>query len=267
MGIKDILVHLDNSAASVDRLELAIAYASKHSACLRGLYLITHNFYRPQISGEIVDSEKVEQIFKDKTAAAGITAEWVLHDSNVVGSNFSDLIATHAYYTDLIVVGQEDPMSPVANVPADLVERVALICGRPVLVAPYAGTFKNAGSRVMIAWKTGRESVRSLNDALPHLQKAQNITVTEIQTSETGKTHSLDNVQNFLRKHAIQSSTETINSGNFPIGDMLLNNVCEKQIDLLIMGGFAPNRRGTLELSAVARHILKHLTVPLLISH
>ncbi len=267
MGIKDILVHLDNSEASTVRLELAISYAIKHSANLRGLYLITHNYYKPQLIGEKADSETAEQIFKEKTATAGIAAEWVFHDCTVVGSSVSDLIVSYAYYTDLIILGQEDPASPNSNIPADLVERVTLMCGRPVLVAPYAGSFKNAGSRVMVAWKAGRESVRALNDALPFLEKTPNITITEIQTTETNEYNSLENVQRFLAKHAIKSSTEIINSGSFPIGDMLLNNVCEKQIDLLIMGALAPGRRGSLELSVVARHILKHLTVPLLLSH
>lgn len=121
----------------------------------------------------------------------------------------------------------------------------------------------------MVAWKAGRESIRALNDALPLLEKAHSITVTEIGTTDmaVSSSSSLANVQKFLSSHAVDAAVELINAGNFPIGDMLLNNACEKKIDLLVMGGFAPNRRGKLELSTVARHILKHLTVPVIISH
>lgn len=267
MGIRDILVHLDNSAASVARLDVAIAYARKHDARLRGLYLITHFFYEPRAIGEKADSDKAEQLFTNRTSEAGIASEWVFQDCSVMGSNVSDLITMYAYYTDLIVLGQANLSAPVINVPTDLVERVILSSGRPVLVVPYSGTFPVAGDRIMIAWKAGRESIRALNDALPLMHKAHSVVIVEgIKGNETSDS-SLEPVKEFLLKHNINVTLDSISSGNFPIGDMLLNNVCEKKIDLLVMGAFAPNRRGKLELSPVAQHVLKHLTAPVLMSH
>lgn len=267
MGIKDILVHLDNSAASATRLDLAIAYARKHGARVRGLYLITHQFYEPSALGEKSDSEKAEQMFTDRTAAVGISAQWIFQNSTVMGSNVSDLITLHAYYTDLVVLGQVDLSAPAAHIPVDLAERVALTSGRPVLIVPYVGVFKTAGERITVAWKAGRESIRVVNDALPIMKSAHTITVTEIEAHDSGKSASLEAMKDFLGQHAIKATIETITAGNFPVGDMLLNNVCEKNSDLLIMGAFAPNRRGNLEVSPVAKHIIKHLTVPVLISH
>lgn len=267
MGIRDILVHLDNSAASAARLDVAIAYARKHGARLRGLYLITHFFYEPRQLGEKADSEKAEQLFAAKTSEAGIVAEWVFQDCSIMGSNVSDLVTMHAYYTDLIVLGQADLSAPVINIPTDLAERVILSSGRPVLVVPYSGTFHTAGDRVMIAWKAGRESIRAVNDSLSHLQKAQSVVIVAGKTTKGNDDDSLESVRSFLSNHDIKVGIETINSGNFPIGDMLLNTVCEKKIDLLVMGAFAPNRRGNLEMSPVARHVLNHLTAPVLMSH
>ncbi len=267
MGIRDILVHLDNSASSPHRLDVAISYAVKHGARLRGLYLITHSYYEPRALDEKTECEKIENMFIDKTQEAGILAEWVFQDSSVMGSNVSDLITMHAYFTDLIILGQANLSAPAAHIPIDLVERVTLMCGRPVLVVPYTGIFNNSGTRMLIAWKAGRESIRVINDSIPILRKAHSVAITEIGTTNMGQSQSLDNVSKFLDKHSINGSIEIINAGSFPIGDTLLNNVCEKKIDLLVMGAFAPNRRGTLELSPVAKHILKHLTVPVLISH
>lgn len=267
MGIRDILVHLDNSAASAARLDVAIAYARKHGARLRGLYLITHFFYEPRGLGEKADSEKAEQLFSAKTSAAGIAAEWVFQDCSVMGSNVSDLITMHAYYTDLIVLGQADLSAPVINTPTDLAERVVLSSGRPVLIVPYSGTFHTAGDRIMIAWKAGRESIRAVNDSLPHLQKALSVVIVEGTTKNDGSDASLEAVRLFLLNHNIKVGLEAINSGDFPVGDMILNSICEKKIDLLVMGAFAPNRRGNLEMSPVARHVLKHLTAPVLMSH
>ena len=119
----------------------------------------------------------------------------------------------------------------------------------------------------MIAWKAGRESIRAVNDSLSHLQKAHSVVIVAGKTTRENGDDSLDAIRSFLKNHDIKAGLETINSGNFPIGDMLLNTVCEKKIDLLVMGAFAPNRRGNLEMSPVARHVLKHLTAPVLMSH
>jgi nucleotide-binding universal stress UspA family protein len=267
MEIRDILVHLDNSSASAARLDVAIAYARKHGARLRGLYLITHFFYEPRALGEKADSDKAEQIFTAKTSEAGIAAEWMYQDCTVMGSNVSDLITMQAYFTDMIVLGQANLSAPVMNIPTDLAERVILSSGRPVLIVPYSGTFHTAGDRIMVAWKAGRESIRAVNDSLPHLQNAQSVVIVEGNTTSGNSDDTLESIRNFLLNHDIKVSLELINYGNFPIGDMLLNNVCDKKIDLLVMGAFAPNRRGSLEMSPVARHVLKHLTVPVLVSH
>lgn len=267
MGIRDILVHIDNSAASSARLDLAIAYARKHSALLRGLYLITHMFYEPRSFGEKANSEKAEQMFAAKTSEAGIAAEWIFQDCSVMGSNVSDLITKHAYFTDLVIIGQSNLSAPVLNIPTDLAERVVLASGRPVLIIPYSGVFQTAGDRIMIAWKTGRESVRSVNESLPHLQKARSVVIVGGRITSENHNDSLENVRTFLLKHDIEATIESITSGSIPIADMLLNSVCDKKVDLLVMGAFAPNRRGKLEISPVARHVLKHLTAPVLLAH
>lgn len=267
MGIRDILVHLDNSEASNARLDVAIAYARKHDARLRGLYLITHLFYEPRSLGEKSDSEKIEQSFADKTFQAGIKAELFFQDCTVMGSDVCNIITMQAYYTDLVILGQANLSATVVNIPTDLAERVVLSCGRPVLIVPYSGIFETAGDRVMIAWKAGRESIRAVNDSLPYLQKAHVIDIVAGNEKGDSADSTLAAISNYLMLHGIKASHESISTGSFPIGDMLLNNVCEKKIDLLVMGAFAPNRRGKLEMSPVARHVLKHLTAPVLMSH
>ena len=195
MGIKDILVHLDDSAASESRLELAILYARKHQANLRGVYPIAHAYYEPREIGERSSLERVETMFREKTAAAGIASEWVFLDSPVIGVTVSDIVTTQAYYSDMVIVGQTNFRAPGLNIPTDLPERLLMACGRSVLVVPYTGSFETAGDRIMIAWKAGRESVRSLNDAMPHLEKSLYVSL--------------------CRKHW-EEETGRISSGGFP---------------------------------------------------
>jgi nucleotide-binding universal stress UspA family protein len=99
------------------------------------------------------------------------------------------------------------------------------------------------------------------------MQKAHSVVIVEGRKPNENDDVTIVMVKDFLQKHDILVSVDVISSESFPIGDMLLNNICEKKIDLLVMGAFAPNRRGNLELSPVAKHILKHMTAPVLISH
>jgi nucleotide-binding universal stress UspA family protein len=75
------------------------------------------------------------------------------------------------------------------------------------------------------------------------------------------------NVRDFIARHKVSARTEQIYAGNFTIGDTILNLACEKTIDLLVMGAYSRSRGGSLTLSPIAKHILKHLTVPVLMSH
>jgi nucleotide-binding universal stress UspA family protein len=265
MAIRDILVHLDDSVTAESRLDTAILYAQKHEANLRGLYPRAHAFYESRGIDEQSSQNRIEKMFREKTAAAGITSEWVFLESSVVGSSVSDIVTTQAYYSDLVVVGQTNFRSPGPNIPTDLVKA----CGRPVLVVPYTGTYETAGDRIMIAWKAGRESVRSLNDAMPHIKKAVIVSVVGVSAEAV----SLDsdghftNIGNYLAKHEVNARTAQICSDNLSIGDTILNIAYERTIDLLVMGAFAPTRMGTLALSPVAQHVLRHLTVPVLLSH
>jgi nucleotide-binding universal stress UspA family protein len=51
------------------------------------------------------------------------------------------------------------------------------------------------------------------------------------------------------------------------IGDAVLNHVAENDIDLLVMGAYGHSRLRELVLGGVTRHIMGHMTVPVLMSH
>jgi nucleotide-binding universal stress UspA family protein len=269
MGIKDILVHLDDSAAAESRLELAILYARKHGAYLRGLYPVTHAYYEPREIGELSSRERVETLFSEKTEAAGVTSEWIFLDSSVIGVTVSDIVTMQAYYSDLVIVGQTNHRTPALNIPADFPEHIVKACGRPVLVVPYSGSFATAGDRVMVAWKAGRESVRGLNDAMPLVEKALSVSIVGIGSEPISSDIDSQNtgLGNYLARHAVTARTDYICTGDLSVGDTILNFACQYSVDLLVMGAFAPSLGGAPALSQVARHVLSHLTVPVLLSH
>lgn len=272
MAIKDILLHLDNSPSCPSRIEFAVNLARSHGAHLKGLYVLTHPYYTSSHGkGEADQIEAVRSLFVDKAGQAGISAEWLYVDWSVVGVGLSEVVDLYAYYSDLLIVGQPDHASRNAGTPDDLPERLGLGIGRPLLVVPYTGTFSSEVKRVMVAWKTGRESSRIIHDALPILKKAAHVSIVTVgaqgQPDDSVERDALS-VCTYLARHGITASHDWIlTSSSFPIGDVLLNHACEQTMDLLAMGAFAPTRRGAFVLGPIARHLMAHMTVPVLISH
>jgi nucleotide-binding universal stress UspA family protein len=270
MALVDILVHMDSTPHCPARLDLAIGLARQHRARLSGLYVIAHDYYHPldeQITSAVADTQA---LFEQRTEQAGIPAQWLCVDWSAVEFGMTEIINHHAHYVDLVIVGQTEPGARGGEMPADLPERVVRGAGRPVLVVPYAGVFPTVGERVLVAWKAGRESTRSVNDALPFLKRAKNVTMLAVNSSDSyaDDDESLcANICDHLARHGVKTVAERIPATDIPIGDTLLNRACDEGFDLLVMGAFAHTPQGTLALGSVAGHLLRHMTVPVLMSH
>ena len=248
MALADILVHMDDTKSCATRLDVAIDLAGRFQARLTGLYVITHQYYQPRSGKAEAAEAKVRKMFEDRSARAGIESLWLCVDWSVIGVGDTK--------------GKETP--------ADLPERLVLGAGRPVLVIPYAGKFTGVGTRVMVAWKAGRESTRAVNDALPLLKKAKRVDVLAINSSETYEDDGeilCSNICDHLARHGVTAVPERMMVSESSVGDALLNRVCEEGIDLLVMGAYAHTPQGKLALGSVARHLLKQMTVPVLLAH
>lgn len=272
MAIKDILLHLDSSPSCHSRIDLAIQIAKSHGAHLKGLFVLSHSYYAPRHTAADTEiARNIEALFSEKTAAAGISAEWLYVDWSVVGVRMTEIVTLYSYYTDLIITGQPSEDAGSAGVPFDMPERVGLAGGRPLLIVPYTGVFSKEMKRIMVAWKAGRESSRTLHDSLPFLEAGDHValvTVGSPEGNEHGTESDVQKVTAYLARHQITAVHDNILSPpSFPVGDALLNHACEQKMDLVVMGGYASSRRGAFMLGPVARHLMNHMTLPVFISH
>jgi len=266
MDFKSILVVLDYTPSSAARLRLAIRLATQHGARLSGLYAVTRSFFESKQNEAASHSDAVQADFILATGQAGIDARWIGVDEVTVGADVAEIVNQHAYYCDLLVVGQNEPGAAEGSLPGDLPERVVLGSGRPVLIVPYSGTFEHCGARIMLAWKSGRESARAANDALPLLKKATEVRVADVNTPSSDATQA-ERLCAYLALHGVTAKPEHIIVEEITVGDALLNRISDEGDDLLVMGAVAHTRFGSLTPGDVARHILKHMTVPVLMSH
>ena len=156
MAFKDILVHVDNFAASAARLRSAIKLAETNDARLTGLYVLSKPYLlayaEVQISAKILEAqadeaervaETVSEGFAAATKSSDIQTDW-----RVVEGVAPTVLSEQARYFDLTVVGQSNPDDSLFPGDRDMPDRMILSCGRPVLVIPYVGDYETIGENV-----------------------------------------------------------------------------------------------------------------------
>jgi nucleotide-binding universal stress UspA family protein len=144
-----------------------------------------------------------------------------------------------------------------------------LISGRPALLIPYIGDCETIGENVMIAWDGSRQASRAVHDAMPVLEDAKNVTVMVINPKDKGNGSGKEpgaGVVRHLAEHGIKATAEHVTTDLDP-GNMLLSRASDKGIDLIIMGAYGHARWTELVLGGVTKHMLQHMTVPVLMSH
>ena len=193
--------------------------------------------------------------------------EWHTTDGDAVKA--VSLFGRHA---DLAVIGQENPDRGAFGASADLAESVVLASGRPVLIVPYVGTYSNAGRRVMVAWDASREAARAVADALPLLQAAESVVTLSAnpgsgpRPDRHGDLPGAD-IARHLARHGVNVEVHRIETQDVAVADMLLNRIADESIDLLVMGAYGHARVREIWLGGVTRDVLRHMTVPVLVSH
>lgn len=283
MTLKDLLVVVDSSAASDNRVELAASLAAEHGAQLIGLYILPlpepSQAEEETGTGKIVEDlitvynreeQELARVAQGRFEAAierhGIRGEW-----RTGGGFASEEAAVHARYVDLAVVGQVDPKLKRAVMPPLLPEEVALSTGRPILVTPFSPGPTRTGNRILVAWNARREATRAVNDALPLLSKAESVTVLVVNPEQWviaphGEEPGAD-IALHLARHGVTVRVERALSEDVSVGEVLRAKAREIGADLIVMGAYGHSRARELILGGVTRDILREMPVPVFMSH
>jgi nucleotide-binding universal stress UspA family protein len=277
MTFKDLVVVVDEQKNCAERIDVAVRLASACGGHLTGLHVRSPFEVEPALFSrlplEVRDTQEriareeadhAQALFEQRVRACGgeLSTEW-----RGVRGDPGEIVPVHARYADVTVLGQTDPDSPG---PRDLPERVLMSSGRPALIVPYAGTFPTLGQRVMVAWDAGREAARAVGDALPILERAASVRVVSINPRGTpaghGPTPGAD-IALHLARHGLRVEASTVTADDLRVDDMLLSLAADFGADLIVMGGYGHSRLGELVLGGATRHILRQITIPVLMSH
>lgn len=275
MAIKDVLVHVGDKADAGPVVDAALALSAQCDAHLVGLgihlplYLPGYATLRvPQSILEIIEKREklrvaeARELFESKARKFGREgrSEWRA-DRGMPNS----AIATHGRYSDLIVVSQHNPAAEVRQLD-DLAEALLFSAGRPILVIPYIGAAQSIGKRVLVAWNASREAARAVADAMPILEAADSVEVFVVDETGSGETPGAD-IATHLAHHGVHVDVYHAEPGTLSVGDHVLNRAADTGADLVVMGGYGHSRLRESVLGGATRHILQHMTVPVLMSH
>jgi nucleotide-binding universal stress UspA family protein len=285
MPLKDILVQVDEARGHADRVALAAGLARANTGHLAGLFAIEPISFTALAApggADFAAAEAFQQIdqqhrearlkvaarlralFQKTIDAAGVSGEWRIADSDAAAA-----MSLHAHYVDLAVVGQTDPENPPMG--AGVPEAVLLASGRPVLVVPFIGA-KAIGKRVLVSWNASRESARAVNDALPLMAGAEQVTVLSINPERgiagEGDLPAAD-IALHLARHGIKAEAAYTQADpeEVSVGDVILSRAADLGADLIVMGGYGHSRAREFVLGGATRTILQHMTMPVLFSH
>jgi nucleotide-binding universal stress UspA family protein len=286
MSFKDILVHLDEGPRSSTRLAVALDLARRQKAHLTGIFVVdipgSELFFgagMPFSAGggmdQMVSSLRTEatsraeaagQEFRDALRREGLEGEWRIVEGDTVS-----LLALHARYADLTVLGQpnEDEAYKGPSPDAVLVN-VLLSSGRPILAIPYAGKFERVGERVLVAWNASREATRAVNDALPLLRDATAVTVLAVNPRHGIEGHGdvpAADIALHLARHGVKAEAAHTIANDISEGDALLSYAADLGADLIVSGGYGHSRAREMVFGGVTRTLLQEMTVPMLMSH
>lgn len=270
MSLKSLMVHLDQSERTSSRLAIAVSLARKHQARLIGVF---GQLAQPQKVGlvsswptpEYTAAAQASQSAFEAATAGLPQAEW--HDINRGSeSELVRRVTDQARHADLVIVGQSDEHAK-SYVPEDLAEEIILNSGRPVLVLPYAGNFTEVARRPLVAWSDVREAARALNDALPLMEGCKKATVMSFAPQADEARLACENVVRHLAAHGIDGESKVMLVTDIGIMDSLLNQSADLGTDLLVMGAHGHIGLPFMSRGAGTRYILRHMTVPVLMSN
>ncbi len=212
-------------------------------------------------------SNQIKAIFDKTVASEDFISEWReagAYDFNPDQQYIADWIGS-----DLIIMGQSNPdRAPRSQ--QNLIEKAVMNSGRPVLVLPYAGTFETVGETILLGWSGTRESSRAAHDALPFIRdaKATQIFWVGKQNEKTRYIEqTAEQIAIGLDRHGAKVTVTHREPGSISIGDELLNEASDMGADLIVTGGYGHSRVYDFVLGATSNHLLKTITVPILLAH
>jgi nucleotide-binding universal stress UspA family protein len=265
----NIVVHVDSRPRTAARVALAVRIAERTGARLTGLFAEKAEAHVVGMVATWPSAHYLAAVESTRNAFAAATAPLGDRAAFMDTNRGSDVEISRRFVAiarmfDLVVLGQTQDDVPV---PAKLPEETILETGRPVLVVPYVGTYPDIGSRPLFAWRASKGSARAISDAMPLLKNGGEGLIVEVARRGEERDEFADLLVANLAAHNVAARYQHFVVDEISVMDTLLSAVSDHAADLLTIGAFDSGASILFGHGAGTRHILAHMTAPVLFSH
>jgi nucleotide-binding universal stress UspA family protein len=272
MSIRDILVHLKSHEDWSPHIDYAIATAKTFSAHLRAMVtfhevVMLRNLPRyakqgieTQMERDAAIAKQLEGKFLAACSKAGIAASFQTAEGAA-----GELVPWASRLHDLTIIEQRQPDADELGF--DAAEETALSAGRPVLLVPRQGNFTTPPQHILIAWNGSAMAAAAVQGALPFIERARKVTICsgELRLPLRPGSRVPDiSFANHLRTRVAEVVEERTEIGPGMVGQHLLDRANELGCGMIVMGAYGRSWFSEYLLGGATRHMLKHMTVPIL---
>lgn len=276
---KTILVHVDGTARSAHRVDIAARLALLHDAHLVGtattglsLFAFPVGGFEPglptvtfPIEQLRAEADQALDAFEAAVRQAGVSKfeRRRIDDETGVG------VSMQARYADVAVISQSARGEPLPRLRTDFPEYVLLNCARPVLVVPAGGIQGAFGKRVAVAWNGSADAVRAITSAIPLLQAAEQVNLVVFNADTEGDIHGElpgADMAVYLARHGVRVEVMATDTDDDE-GDALLSFAADNKVDLIVMGAYGHSRFREILLGGATRTVLRTSSLPLWMAH
>jgi len=275
LAIRTILMHLTGEAGAKSRLDVGIALARRFSSHLDIVFNVRPAVVPAASAGRGAYAHYMDEAIRHahdmageiahdiQTRCADLSWSW-----DVVDAEHLAPLRARASTSDLVIL----PAAPMTYIEDHfrwhLADCLPIDAACPTLVLPkgYEGGGE-LGRHVLIAWCDCREAARAVKDAMPFLKRAGKVSLLAVDCGGAPEELDVQRIHDFLTRHGIAVEVSRAQSGARHAGKTILEFSASEGCDLIVMGAYGTSRARQVVFGGATRHILRHLVVPVLMSH
>lgn len=271
MTLSNIMVSLDASSSTPERVRLACSLAKRFDAHLTGVaaqdplpisiygkgsYLDNH-IIETAAAGARNELAKQEAVFREMTSGYG-KAHLRVYDREPL-----ECVISECARCDLLVARGIDDGNSGDIIQALSPAEIILRAGRPVLITP-SDLDDLPLKCAVIAWKDTREARRAVADALPLLRKAERVLLLTIASAEAET--NADATEAYLKCHDVQCErVELPETAN--VVQAVTGLVRDEAAGLVVAGAYGHSKMREFVFGSLTYELLTSLRTPCLYSH
>jgi nucleotide-binding universal stress UspA family protein len=281
MGMKTILVPIENHDAMQSELETALLLGRRCDSYIEGFALrwainefmvgdvvggMPLETYRQDIAEEAKKARQIFETFMQKhdvprstETTESLSFGWL--DDVSEGESF---IGSYGRVFDVIVMNRRDAKSSPLHDRA--IESGLFESGRPILLSPPSPP-RQIATNVLIAWNCSTEQARAIALAMPLLQKADRITVLTVTGGTGVPGPSAEQLIRYLQRNGIIAAPMKVELDGRNTGEAILAAAQSLGCDLLIKGAYTQSRLRQWIFGGATQHVLANAALPVLLAN